>query len=320
MAKTFMELAEEQPPCTLHEGLEPSLLRKCCAEDGPRVLLVVHHEYPEALNAVYMLQIYLANQGFKSMVAPPYHEEEENKKFVESLDFSRIRLVISLGGDGTLLRAARMIGYREIPLLGLCFGHLGFLAASGKENYFDLVSEALSGELHLSRRSTLKVKLYYEGGYDEQPFETFALNELSITRGISGKMLGFDVSVNDIKMDSVKGDGFVVSTATGSTGYALSAGGPIVSPDFKGMICVPIAAHTLTSRAVLTAPSDVITLDFSKNNTGDGCVYVDGIALSDKPAPLKIEIMRGDGDILLLHRSNDAFYEAVSRVFYGERS
>ncbi len=281
-----------------------------------KIVLVAHQDKTDALDAAYLLKSYLSEQGFEVLLAPPYRDVQASERFVDELDFSDLVLVISLGGDGTILRAARIIGTHEVPLLGLCFGHLGFLSCAGKDEIISTVNKALAGELHVSRRSCLSARVYFEDS--EEYFEGFALNDLSLTRGPSGKMLHFDLCINGLKLDSIQGDGMVLASATGSTGYALSAGGPIVNPDFRGIVCVPIAAHSLASRAVLSAASDVVSLDLSCNLSQDTMVYLDGIALEFEALPVRIEVSRAQGDILLLQQSRDSFYEASSRVFYGD--
>ncbi len=112
----------------------------------------------------------------------------------------------------------------------------------------------------------------------------------------------------------------MVSTATGSTGYALSAGGPIVSPDYTGMVCVPIAPHTIQARAFLTSPSDVIEIKVSKDRPSVPAIAVDGQFLSFEGEVERVEVRRGDADVLLLDYGPESFYNSVSRVFYGVRN
>ena len=229
-------------------------------------------------------------------------------------------LVVSLGGDGTLLRAARIVGYREIPILGLSFGHLGFLTGAGSDKIVEAVSSALAGEMHQSRRATLDVGVMFDcGGGLIRETHHFALNELALTRGTLGDMIEFDVSVSDNHIDRLRGDGFVVSTATGSTGYALSSGGPIVTPDFNGMVCVPIAPHTILARAFLTSSSDVVELSLSPERPVERSVFVDGqlITCPEGGQAVGCAVRRGPGDVVLLDSDAGSFYDSVSRVFYG---
>jgi NAD+ kinase len=136
--------------------------------------------------------------------------------------------------------------------------------------------------------------------------------------GSRGDMIEFDVDVSGYYIDRLRGDGFVVSTATGSTGYALAAGGPIVTPEFAGMICVPVAPHTLMARAFLTSPSDVVELRISPERDAERLFFADGQPLGEGLKALRASVRRGAGDLILLDHSAQSFYDSVSRVFYGK--
>ena len=215
-----------------------------------KVFLVPNYYKQEAVESGLMLELWLSRQGYEVAWAADQRSKIQSAPDVDDAD-----LVITLGGDGTLLRAARILNYREIPILGLSYGHLGFLTAASPEerDILQVVSDALSGELHVSRRATIAadiVSVREDGTKDV--VRTFALNDMALTRGPLSDMVEFDITVSGHHIDRLRGDGVVVSTATGSTGYALSAGGPIVSPDYTGMVCVPIAPHTIQARAFLT--------------------------------------------------------------------
>lgn len=283
-----------------------------------KVFLVPNYYKQEAVESGLALELWLTRQGFEVYWAP------DQRSGIESTpDLSGCGLVISLGGDGTLLRAARIVGYGEVPILGLSYGHLGFLTAASPEdrNVLTVLGDALAGELHVSRRATLACDIYSvrEDGR-EDVCSSFALNDLALTRGPLSDMVEFDITVSGHRIDRLRGDGVVVSTATGSTGYALSAGGPIVSPDYTGMVCVPIAPHTIQARAFLTSPSDVIEIMVSKDRPSVPAIAVDGQFLSFEGEVERVEVRRGDADILLLDYGPESFYNSVSRVFYGVRN
>ena len=238
------------------------------------VFLVPNYYKQEAVESGLALELWLTRQGFEVEWAP-----DQRSGIELTPDLEDCGLVISLGGDGTLLRAARIVGYREIPILGLSYGHLGFLTAARPEdrNVLTVVGDALAGELHVSRRATLACDIVSVDEFgEERSYTSFALNDLALTRGPLSDMVEFDITVSGHHIDRLRGDGVVVSTATGSTGYALSAGGPIVSPDYAGMVCVPIAPHTIQARAFLTSPSDVIELKMSKDRPSVPAIAVDG--------------------------------------------
>lgn len=281
-----------------------------------KVLIVPNNSRPDATHSAVYLEEWLNEQGIDVVWA------HDKRVFPDAVDdASGCDLVVSLGGDGTLLRAARIVGYSGIPILGISYGHLGFLTAAGPEDLVEIVKDALAGELHASRRSTLDIECEF---VDEEgvPHVThhFALNDFALSRGGMGDMVEFDVEVSGHHIDRLRGDGFVVSTATGSTGYALAAGGPIVTPEFSGMVCVPIAPHTILARAFLTSPADVVEITMSPERPVMRHFFVDGRPVCGewRGRGTRAAVRRGPGDVVLLDRGTGSFYNAVSRVFYGQ--
>ncbi|MST73083.1 NAD(+)/NADH kinase [Olsenella porci] len=280
-----------------------------------RVLLVPNYSRQDAVEGANQLSDWLEGQGVE------VHWAHDKKLFPNKVvDTEGVGLVVSLGGDGTLLRAARIVGYSEIPVMGLSYGHLGFLTCGGPDELISSVSDALAGEMHVSHRATLDVEVdYVRPDGTEGSERRFALNDISLTHGVRGDMIEFDVSVSGHHVDRLRGDGFVVSTATGSTGYALAAGGPIVTPEFTGMVCVPVAPHSIRARAFLTASSDVVEIEISPERKAERLFFADGQPICAGSTCVGARVRRGPGDILLLDRSAKSFYESVSRVFYGEQ-
>ena len=244
------------------------------------VLVVRNNSNPQATEASLILGAYLASQGIdhalvesRDLVGPA--EVGEVRRTIEN----GVDLVVVLGGDGTILRTARQVGTLGVPILGINFGRLGFLANASDDGVVAIVAAALAGDVVQERRANLRIDVVCEGEADpwgddafcdavgaeepEGPRTFFALNELAVTRGANGRLIDFTMGVSGAQVAQMRGDGVVVSTATGSTGYALSAGGPIVSPDYTGMVCVPIAPHTIQARAFLTSPSDVVDISMS---------------------------------------------------------
>lgn len=282
-----------------------------------KVFLVPNYYKQEAVESGLMLELWLSRHGYEVAWAADQRSKIQSTPDVDDAD-----LVITLGGDGTLLRAARILNYREIPILGLSYGHLGFLTAASPEerDILKVVSDALSGELHVSRRATIAadiVSVREDGTKDV--VRSFALNDMALTRGPLSDMVEFDITVSGHHIDRLRGDGVVVSTATGSTGYALSAGGPIVSPDYTGMVCVPIAPHTIQARAFLTSPSDVVEIFMSDDRPSVPAIAIDGQFITCDGTVESVAVRRGPGDVLLLDYGPESFYNSVSRVFYGVR-
>ena len=281
-----------------------------------KVLLVPNYSRQPAQIAAAQIAEFLESQGIEVVWA---HDKKLHPEQTTSAD--GCGLAISLGGDGTLLRAAKIVGYSEIPLLGLSFGHLGFLTAADGENLLATIEDALAGELHMQRRMALDCEVYIvDAEGDVRSEHHFALNELALTRGSAGDMVDIELMVSDTHIDKLRADGVVVSTATGSTGYSLSAGGPIVHPDFMGMVCVPIAPHTIMARAFLTSPSDVVELRVDPERDVERTCFVDGqlVGLQEGDVVIGATVRRGPGDVVLLDGGPKSFYNNVSRVFYGK--
>jgi NAD+ kinase len=182
------------------------------------------------------------------------------------------QLVIVLGGDGTLLSAARAIGGRDIPLFAVNLGGLGFLTAISVEELFPELERALRNEHRIARRRMLACEVQRDGeivaSYD-------ALNDVVITKGQIARMIDLVCNVDAHFVCRYKADGLIISTPTGSTAYSLSAGGPIVFPSVGALCITPICPHTLTNRPVLVSDSSVIQI-LNLAATGDAYLTIDG--------------------------------------------
>ncbi|RRF91298.1 MAG: NAD(+)/NADH kinase [Coriobacteriaceae bacterium] len=279
-----------------------------------KVLLVPNYARADAMKGAKQLEGWLLAHDVEVQWA---HDKKLYPNKV--VDTTGVGLAVSFGGDGTLLRAARIVGYSEIPLVGVSYGHLGFLTCAGPDDAISTVEDAIAHRMHASHRTTLDIEVEFETEDGARLTKRrFALNDLSLTHGSRGDMIVFDVSVSGHYVDTLRGDGFVVSTATGSTGYALAAGGPIVTPEFQGMVCVPVAPHTILARAFLTSSTDVVELKINPERNVERLFFADGQPIvAEGAVPVKATVRRGPGDLILLDRSSKSFYQSVSRVFYG---
>lgn len=163
-----------------------------------------------------------------------------------------VQTALVIGGDGTFLKAAHRVRDTSISLFGICIGHLGFLANGDPQHIRQEILQIEEGDFDLTRRYFLDASLKSTQGTRR----IFALNDFVLSKGIPARLVSIDVSVNHKPMCQYRADGLIISTPTGSTAYALSAGGPIVPPTLDCMLLVPICAHTLYARPTLLAPSD----------------------------------------------------------------
>ena len=173
-------------------------------------------------------------------------------------------LVVVLGGDGTLLYAARVLASQKVPLIGINLGKLGFLTDIPANAMEALLGQVLDGEYQEETRTLLNTKIVRDGGIVSR---TVALNDVVLTKGARGSMIDLEVYVDGRFVYSLRADGLIVATPTGSTAYALSSGGPILHPDLAAIVLVPICPHTLSNRPI--ALSDRCTVEVILQK-GDG--------------------------------------------------
>lgn len=233
---------------------------------------------------------------------------------VSAAELHEPSLVVALGGDGTILKAVHLLGELEVPVLGVKYGRLGFLSGARPEHMSQAVRAALDGTARIERRTTLSVEVTMHGRVVGR---YRALNEVAVARGTSGRVVAMDYSIDGHRVMSTRADALVVATATGSTAYALSAGGPIVAPGFSGMVVVPVAPHTLAARAIVTDPSSIVEVTLPDSARADACLVIDGDVRPCRQTIERIEVRRGECDVLLVKLDGRDFYETVSAEFFG---
>lgn len=280
-----------------------------------RVLLVPNRGNPGVTDAAANLAQWLAGQGLEPVLTLPDAEGIGHPiRGCDPADFGELALVVAMGGDGTILKAAHLLGEVEVPILGVNFGKLGFLAGARPEHLMEAVTTTLSGEVRVERRATLRAEAIVDG---QPQGELLVLNEAVVLRGRSGRVVALDLSIDGHRIMRTRADGMVVATGTGSTAYALSAGGPVVGPAFGGMVVVPVAAHTLQSRAIVTDPSDVVEITFPDSARSEASLAVDGEIADYEGALECVTVRRGSTDVLLVKLEGRHFYETLHAEFFG---
>ena len=229
-------------------------------------------------------------------------------------DLKETDCIIVLGGDGTLMRAAGDVYETEIPLLGINLGTLGYLAEIDRGSIYPALDCLLKDEYQIEHRMMLKGTVWNHG---QKAYEGVALNDIVISRHYAvPKVISLYNFVNDAYLNYYRADGVIISSPTGSTGYSLSAGGPIISPEASLFLMTPLAPHTLNSRSVVLPPGNKITVKIGpgKDNTIEqACAYFDG----DRSAPMEtddyIDIVKAEKDIRIVKIRNDSFLETLRR-------
>jgi NAD+ kinase len=280
-----------------------------------RVMLVPNTANPLAVAAAAELATWLAAQGLTPVLSASDAAESGLHDFgISPSEIGEPVLVVALGGDGTILKAVHLLGEVEVPVLGVKFGRLGFLSGAVPGSMRAAIETALAGEACVERRATLRAEVVMDG---RSVGAYRALNEVVLSRGASSRVVAMDVAIDGYPVMKVRADGLIVATATGSTAYALSAGGPMIAPGFGGMVVVPVAAHTLQSRAIVTDSSDTVEITLSHPERSDGCVVVDGTVTPCRRAIERVTIARDPHDVLLVKLDGRNFYETASAEFFG---
>jgi len=228
---------------------------------------------------------------------------------------ARADRVIVLGGDGTILAAARAMGTRQVPLIGINMGKLGYLAAFNLDELQTHVDRALADDALIGRRMMLDVVV--DGG-GNQKLCGIAVNDCVVQAGPPFRMIRLSVWLNDNEVTRIVGDGLIVATPVGSTAYNLAAGGPILQPTVKGIAITPICAHSLTHKPLVVDQNVTVRITPERINEGTR-VIVDGQDMLPVAAGDKITVRRSDQDFLLVE--NPAFppwYTLVTKLQWGQ--
>lgn len=222
-----------------------------------------------------------------------------------------MELVFVLNGDGTLLRAAELAHPAGVPVLGVNLGRVGFLAEADWDALEETVAHVVSGDYQVEERMTVDVTAMYQGRLIAN---TWALNEASVEKGSRGGVLDVAIEVNDRTVTAFGCDGVLCSTATGSTAYAFSSGGPIMWPDVQALLVVPSNAHAMFSRALVVAPTSVVALEVDPEGP-DAVLVCDGRRTFDLPPGSRVEVVGGAVPLRLARPHADTFTERLVRKF-----
>lgn len=216
-------------------------------------------------------------------------------------------VLLVLGGDGTMLNAARLAGERGIPILGVNMGGLGFLTEVQLENLYPSLERVFANDFVLDERLMLKTHLHRHG---ETVAQGTMLNDVVISKGTLARMIELKIRIQGQFVTNLRGDGLIVSTPTGSTAYSLSAGGPIINPAVEGLILTPVCPHTLTHRPLIVPLNAEIDVTLTSKDDGamatlDGQV---GVAMTQGDT---VEIMASEHRTRLIRFPESSYYEVL---------
>jgi NAD+ kinase len=227
-------------------------------------------------------------------------------------------VILAIGGDGTMLHAARRVAGHGVPLLGINLGKLGFLTDVLPEQTFDTIDAILCGDYLAEERRMLEAELLGDG---ERPAPMSALNDVVLQKRGSSRILDFATWVDGSYVNTHGGDGLVVATPTGSTAYALSCGGPIIQPNLDAIVMVPICPHTLSDRPLVLPLSSVLDVRLHPGTDAGALVACDGEEYGPLEPEETLRISASQHSITMLHPKDYNYYELLrSKLNWGSAS
>ncbi|GAB3412130.1 NAD kinase [Schumannella luteola] len=284
------------------------------------ILVVAHTGRADSLEAGLLVCRQLIDAGITPVVSDD--EEADLRAADPSLSqlallgrdvaITDLELVIVLGGDGTILRAAEIARGGRAPLLGVNLGHVGFLAEAEREDLTETVRRALARDYTVEERMTVWVRVKKS---DQVVYETWALNEVSVEKASRERSLEVAVEVDGRPLSTFGCDGVVMSTPTGSTAYSFSAGGPVVWPSVDALLMVPLSAHALFARPLVVGPDSALAVELLERSAGAGVIWADGRRTFDLPPGARVVVKRSPEPVRLARLSDSVFTDRLVGKF-----
>ncbi|MEY2625061.1 MAG: hypothetical protein EBT64_08210 [Gammaproteobacteria bacterium] len=289
--------------------------------DFRRCALITRFADPRVAESAALIARHLSSRGLEALVS---EDERDRLTGVEARFLSESALVeeadlfIAIGGDGTLLYAAGLVAERGIPLLGVNRGRLGFLTDVMPEDMLSSVDAAIAGQCLRDERPLLRAEISSATG---PTVSGLALNDVVLQKRQSGHLIDFETWIDGRFVNSHGGDGLVVASATGSTAYALSCGGPIVDPALEVVVVTPICPHTLSDRPIVVSARSVIEIRIIDRPDSSAEVACDGRSLAPLNPSESLVIRTAGARITLLHPEGYDYYRLLrSKLNWGRRS
>jgi NAD+ kinase len=283
--------------------------------DKRSVLIVTHTGRPGAVRSAQLVLSRLNEAGISARVLDSEAEDLScagvDVMPVSDAAAEGAEMVIVLGGDGTLLRAADLARLAGTPLLGVNLGHVGFLAEAERADLAATVDKVAAGEYDVEERMTVDVVVRQNGAVTHSGW---ALNEVSVEKASRQRMLELVAEIDGRPLSRWGCDGVVCATPTGSTAYAFSAGGPVVWPEVEALLVVPISAHALFARPMVVSPHSVVALELLAVTSG-GVLWCDGRRQIEVPPGARVEVRRGVRPVRLARLHQTPFTDRLVTKF-----
>ncbi len=285
-----------------------------------KIAIVYRSEKPQALSLAKTIGLWLKEHDY-SVYTAPGQKKIAGTQLATPASMSRMALVIVLGGDGTYLRAIRILKGLPIPILGVNLGSLGFLTPIRADEALTAVEFTLQNRMSLEPRAILDVELIRKGQRPKaKKTQVLALNDIVIERGNLSQIINIGIFHDRHLISEVKADGLIISSPTGSTAYNLAAGGPILHPKVKALVVTPISPHSLTSRPLIM-PDDGRLSFRLVGKLHEAHLVVDGQKIADLQNDDEVVIQRNQRDHLMVtDKDHDYFRLLREKLKFGDRA
>lgn len=274
-----------------------------------KFLVIPNLKKPLSLNAVKEVASYLHANGCSVYCLKEKAKELTNLgiEVLSDENFDLIDMALVFGGDGTFLQSARRLNYNKIPLIGINLGHLGYLSEVEPTELIASLQMLIEGKFTIENRVALEV-------IDEENNKYLGFNEMVIHRGSLAHILSIGVDINNQRIESIRADGILVATPTGSTAYNLSAGGPIILPSAQSLVITPICAHSLAVRSIVVGNKDTVTLTVgSFRDNGVPMLTIDGKNVAEIKEKTRLNVRISDVTIPLVKTKKNSFYLTLQK-------
>ncbi len=263
-----------------------------------------------ALNTVRGL---LAEAGAKVLLGDTTAAEIRGERILDTKQYHELDFAIVVGGDGTLLHAARSLAPFRVPIVGINLGRLGFLTDIPVEEIEQGLQAVIDGDYRIEERAMIQTTVYKE---NEGIHAYLSLNDTVISKGDTGRLIEMSIHVGDEFISRTRSDGLIISTPTGSTAYALAAGGPIIEPTLPVFVLVPICPHTLSNRPIILNQQSTIKISDIQLTDNHATLAVDGIIVQTLTGGETVEINQAEHALKLIRIDKHSYFESL-RVKLG---
>ncbi len=231
---------------------------------------------------------------------------------VVSYDGSEVELAVVLGGDGSILRAAELLRGTKAPILGINAGHFGFMAEAESGSLISALDVVISKRYQVRDRLAIEVVVTSQG---KETYRSWALNEVALEKSARERMLEVVIEVDSRPVSSFGCDGVVVSTPTGSTAYAFSAGGPVIWPNVEALMMIPLSAHALFARPLVVGPQTHLAIEVLRRSSGAGVLWCDGRRTFELPPGSRVEVRQSSESVPMVVLQDEPFADRIVKKF-----